>query len=306
MQNINRRNAIGAMLATSAASVLPAQAAARKESFIYSLNMSTLRGHQLGFRKELEVAAQAGYRSVEIWINTLQDYLKSGGTLTDARKIIQDLGIHVEDAIGFAPWIVDDKDTRKKASEQLKLEMDQLAAIGCHRIAAPPMGATTGEALELAAVAERYRHILELGDKTGVVPHLELWGFSRNLSRVGEILFVAAEASHPSARVLMDVYHLHRGGSGMDSVKNVGKPLVEIFHINDYPAEPTADKITDADRVYAGDGVAPLRDLLMALRNPDKPVILSFEVFNKQYYAQDALVVAKTGLAKMKQVAQGI
>jgi 2-keto-myo-inositol isomerase len=306
MHNINRRNAIGAMLASSAASVLPAQAAARKESFIYSLNMSTLRGHQLGFRKELEVAAQAGYRSVEIWINTLQDYLKSGGTLTDARKIIQDLGIHVEDAIGFAPWIVDDKDTRKKASEQLKLEMDQLAAIGCHRIAAPPMGATTGDALELAAVAERYRHILELGDKTGVVPHLELWGFSRNLSRVGEILFVAAEASHPSARVLMDVYHLHRGGSGMDSVKNVGKPLVEIFHINDYPAEPTADKITDADRVYAGDGVAPLRDLLMALRNPDKPVILSFEVFNKQYYAQDALVVAKTGLAKMKQVAQGI
>jgi 2-keto-myo-inositol isomerase len=306
MQNINRRNAIGAMLATSAASILPAQAAARKESFIYSLNMSTLRGHQLGFRKELEVAAQAGYRSVEIWINTLQDYLKSGGTLTDARKIIQDLGIHVEDAIGFAPWIVDDKDTRKKASEQLKLEMDQLAAIGCHRIAAPPMGATTGDALELAAVAERYRHILELGDKTGVVPHLELWGFSRNLSRVGEILFVAAEASHPSARVLMDVYHLHRGGSGMDSVKNVGKPLVEIFHINDYPAEPTADKITDADRVYAGDGVAPLRDLLMALRNPDKPVILSFEVFNKQYYAQDALVVAKTGLAKMKQVTQGI
>ena len=303
---MNRRTAMSAMAAVSASSILPAQAAAKNESFIYSLNMSTLRGHKLGFRKELEVASKAGYGSVEIWINTLQDYLKEGGSLPEAKRIVGDLGLKVEDAIGFAPWIVEDQTTRSKGLEQLKLEMDQLAAIGCKRVAAPPMGATTGDALDLAAVAERYRAILELGDKTGVVPHLELWGFSKNLSRVGEILYVAAEADHPSARVLMDVYHLHKGGSGMDSVKNVGKPLVEIFHINDYPAAPPREAITDADRVYAGDGVAPLKDLLKALKNPDKPVILSFEVFNKDYYGQDPLLVAKTGLEKMKKVAAGV
>lgn len=294
------------MAAVSAASILPTQAAVKNEPFIYSLNMSTLRGHNLGFRKELEIASKAGYKSVEIWINTLQDYLKGGGSLAEARSIIGDLGLKVEDAIGFATWIVNDGIGRAKALEQLKLEMEQLAAIGCPRIAAPPMGATTGDVLDLAAVAERYRAILELGDKTGVVPHLELWGFSKNLSRVGEILYVASEAAHPSARLLMDVYHLHKGGSGMDSVKNVGKPLVEIFHINDYPDVPPREMITDADRIYAGDGVAPLPELLKNLKNPDKPVILSFEVFNKGYYAQDPLVVAKTGLEKMKQVSKGI
>ncbi|MCF0062359.1 sugar phosphate isomerase/epimerase [Dyadobacter chenwenxiniae] len=304
---MNRRTALSSILAVSGAGMLPAEATPTKsQSFIYSLNMSTLRGHKLGFRKELEVAAKAGFGSVEIWINTLQDYLKEGGTLKEARKIIDDLGIKVEDAIGFATWIVDDESARSKAIEQLKVEMDQLAQIGCPRIAAPPMGATTGASLDLAKVAERYRTILELGDKTGVVPHLELWGFSKNLSRVGEILYVAVESGHPSARLLMDVYHLHKGGSGMDAVKDVGKPLVEIFHINDYPATPPRETITDADRVYAGDGVAPLKELLKSLKNPDRPVILSFEVFNKDYYAQDALLVAKTGLAKMKKVTEGV
>jgi 2-keto-myo-inositol isomerase len=304
---MNRRKALTSMVALTGAGMLPAEAGKAKEGpFIYALNMSTLRGHKLGFRKELEVASKAGYGSVEIWINTLQDYLKTGGTLAEAKRIIGDLGLKVEDAIGFATWIVDDKSARAKALEQLKLEMDQLAQIGCMRIAAPPMGATTGASLDLGSVAERYRTILELGDKTGVVPHLELWGFSKNLSRVGEILYVAAEASHPSARLLMDVYHLHKGGSGMDSVKNVGKPLVEIFHINDYPDTPPKETITDADRVYAGDGVAPLKELLKNLKNPEKPVILSFEVFNKDYYAQDPLLVAKTGLEKMKQVSKGI
>ena len=304
---MDRREALTSILAVSGTSVLPDKIAKEKAgSFIYSLNMSTLRGHKLGFRKELEVASKAGYGSVEIWINTLQDYLKTGGTLSDAKKIIGELGIKEEDPIGFAPWIVDDESMRNKGLEQLKMEMDQLAQIGCPRVAAPPMGATTGASLELSRIAERYRAILELGDKTGVVPHLELWGFSKNLSRVGEILYVAAETSHPSARVLMDVYHLHKGGSGMDSVKLVGKPLIEIFHVNDYPAAPPRETITDADRVYAGDGVAPLKDVLKSLKNPDKPVILSFEVFNKGYYAQDALLVAKTGLEKMKKIAAGV
>ncbi|MCE7059999.1 sugar phosphate isomerase/epimerase [Dyadobacter sp. CY343] len=304
---MNRREAMSSMLAVSGTGLLPAETLkAKQDPFIYSLNMSTLRGHKLGFRKELEVASKAGYRSVEIWVNTLQDYLKNGGNLKEAKSIIDDLGLKVEDAIGFAPWIVDDSATRTKALEQLKLEMDQLAAIGCPRIAAPPMGATTGDSLDLKRVAERYRTILELGDTTKVTPHLELWGFSKNLSRVGEILYVAVEADHPSAKVLMDVYHLHKGGSGMDSVKDVGKPLVEIFHINDYPKTPPRETITDADRVYAGDGVAPLKELLKNLKNPEKPVILSFEVFNQGYYAQDALLVAKTGLEKMKKVAQGV
>lgn len=304
---MDRRKALSSVLAVTGAGTLPLDIMkTKKTAFVYSLNMSTLRGHKLGFRKELEVAAKAGYGAVEIWVNTLQDYLKTGGTLPEAKRIIDDLGLKVEDAIGFAPWIVDDEATRAKALDQLKMEMEQLAQIGCPRVAAPPMGATTGPSLDLAKVAERYRAILELGDKTGVVPHLELWGFSKNLSRVGEILYVAVESGHPSARLLMDVYHLHKGGSGMDSVKAVGKPLIEIFHINDYPATPPRETITDADRVYAGDGVAPLKDLLISLKNPDKPVILSFEVFNKDYYAQDALLVAKTGLAKMKKAAEGI
>ena len=305
---MNRREALSSALAVTGTGFLPIDPMQKSKEapFKFSLNMSTLRGHKLGFRKELEVASKAGYKHVEIWINTLQDYLKGGGTLSDAKKIVDDLGLKVEDAIGFAPWIVDDEATRGKALEQLKMEMDQLAQIGCPRVAAPPMGATTGGSLDLARVAERYRTILELGDRTSVVPHLELWGFSKNLSRVGEILYVATEASHPSAHVLMDVYHLHKGGSGMDSVKCVGKPLVEIFHMNDYPKTPPRESITDADRIYAGDGIAPLKDLLKSLKNPDKPVILSFEVFNKDYYAQDPLLVAKTGLEKMKKVAEGV
>ena len=155
-------------------------------------------------------------------------------------------------------------------------------------------------------MAERYRAILELGDQTVVIPHLELWGFSKNLSRLSEVLFVATESGHPSARVLLDVFHLYKGGSSLDSLPLVGKPALEIFHHNDYPTNTPPATVTDADRVYPGDGVAPIRKILQTPQSPDRPLILSLEVFNKAYYAQDALKVAQTALAKMKAVTEGV
>ena len=68
-------------------------------------------------------------------------------------------------------------------------------------------------------VAERYRALLELGDQIGVVPQVEVWGFSRTLGRLGEAALVAMEARHPSACILPDVYHLYRGGSGLGGIK---------------------------------------------------------------------------------------
>lgn len=271
-----------------------------KQKFEFSLNMSTIMGQKLGFIKELEVAAQAGYKHCEIWVPTLETYLKSGGTIADARKRIADLGIKVQNAIGFAQWIVDDEATRNKGIEQLKREMDLLAQLGCHRTAAPPMGATKEAGLDLRRVAERYRTILDLGVSMSVIPQLEMWGHSKNLNRVADVLFVAAEAGHPAARLLLDVFHIYKGESSHDCLHLVGENAIEVFHVNDYVTTMKPGVITDADRIYAGDGEAPIKKIVGLLKPSSQPVILSLELFNKTLYQQDALLVAKTGLAKLK------
>lgn len=308
-EKISRRKIIQVLGASATVSLLPkvgrsmAPMPPKKTApFIYCLNMATIRGHKLGFVKELETASKAGFRSVEIWMDSLQTYLNNGGTLADARKRLDDLGIKVENCIGFAEWIVDDETRRTKGLEQMKKEMDMLAQIGCKRTAAPPMGATQAAGLDLRKAAERYAAILKLGNETGVVPHLELWGFSKNLGRVSEVMFVALESGHSSAKVLLDIYHLYKGGSPLDTLAMINAAAVEILHVNDYPSHLAPAVITDADRTYMGDGVAPAARILQALRKQDGPLILSTEVFNKEYYSQDALLVAKTALNKMKAV----
>jgi sugar phosphate isomerase/epimerase len=256
----------------------------------------------LGLEKEIDTAAQAGYDAIEPWVSTIQEYVKAGGKLADIRKRVEDRGLTVEGAISFTQWIVDDDARRAEAVEQIKREMDLLAQIGGKRIAAPPVGANGGDApiLDLAKVAERYRAILEVGDKTGVTPGLELWGPSKNLHRLGQCMFVIVESGHPKACLVGDVYHIYRGGSDFAGLKAISAAAMPVLHMNDYPADPPRERIADRDRVMPGDGIAPLTQILRCLRDNGSRAVLSLELFSQTYWEKDALEVARTGLAKMK------
>jgi sugar phosphate isomerase/epimerase len=270
------------------------------EPFGYSLNTSTIREQKLGIVAELELAAKVGYHAIEPWIKELDEYVAGGGSLKDLKKRIADLGLTIESSIGFAQWIVDDDATRKAGLEEAKRCMNLMLEIGGKRIAAPPMGAQKISNMNLFTVAERYRALLELGDQMGIDAELEVWGHSQTLGRLGEAVFVAVESGHPKACLLPDVYHIFKGGSDFNGLKLINGAKIPCFHINDYPASPSRAEQTDADRVYPGDGVAPLKQIFTDLYAAGFRGYFSLELFNRTYWKQPADVVVRTGLEKMR------
>jgi 2-keto-myo-inositol isomerase len=287
------------------------QAAARQstgaEPFGYCLNTSTIRGQNLPLAEEIDIASKAGFSAIEPWIGEIEQHVKKGGTLKDLAKHIADAGLTVESAIGFAEWIVDDDARRSKGLEQAKRDMDLVAQIGGKRIAAPPVGAHEAKhaSPELMKIAERYRALLDLGQQMGVTPELELWGFSKTLSRMGEVAFVAIEAGHPQSCILLDVYHIYKGGSDLSGLKLLNGKHLPVLHLNDYPAAPPREKITDAHRVYPGDGVAPLPQIFRDLRDIGFRGFLSVELFNKDYWKQNPQKVAQTAFEKARAAVRG-
>lgn len=306
-QSVNRRAFLGsAAVGASVAMTTPFQRASAEDRavqprFKFGLNTSTIRGQKLGIVAEIELASKAGFDGIEPWMNELEQYIKEGGSLSDLRKRIADSGLKVYSAIGFANWIVDDDDKRKAGLEQAKHDMDLVRQIGGTHIAAPPAGATNQTDLNLLKAAERYRDLLEVGAQIGVIPQVEVWGFSKSLSRLGETSLVATESQHPQACILPDVYHLYKGGSDFEGLKLFSKAAVHCFHVNDYPNDPPRAMIADKHRVYPGDGVAPLKQVYHTLAAVGFSGMLSLELFNPDYWAQDAKVVVETGLRKMKE-----
>src|SRR3954467_15168047 len=111
------------------------------EPFGYCFNTSTIRGQRLPLAQVVDITAKAGWDGIEPWLDEITHHLQGGGKLADLRKQIADAGLKVPSAIGFAEWVVDDPERRKKGMEQAKREMDMVAQVGGTRIAAPAAGA---------------------------------------------------------------------------------------------------------------------------------------------------------------------
>jgi sugar phosphate isomerase/epimerase len=305
---ITRRESLKYFATASAVALLPIGVKAtpvknKKDPFIYCLNTSTIRGQGQGLVKTIEIAAEAGYEGIELWVSDVRAYVDQGNSLAELRKIITSNSLSVESAIGFAAWIVDDPDQRREGLIQMEKDMNMMAELGCKRIAAPPSG-FNGTNLDYIQAGDRFRKVIELGRKTGVIPLLEFWGPSPVLHHLGQAMYIAAASDEPDVHILADVYHLYRGGSGFNGLKMLNGNVLQIFHMNDYPGNIPREELKDSDRVFPGDGIAPMKEILKDLYNMGGAKVLSLELFNQSYWERDALEVARTGLQKMKRLVE--
>ena len=301
----NRRQALKTLALVPLAAALPALAEANtaevqnKTRFKFSLNTSTVRGQQLSLPQLIELAARTGYDGLEPWMMEIEAYLKEGKSLLSLKKLASDAGIQLINAIGFPNWMAQEEEKSKGGFAQMEKEMGILADLGCTRVAAPAIGATAP--LDLMQAGQRYKKLLELGRKMGVMPQLEFWGAFPAFYHLGQAMAVATAADDKDAKILADVYHLFRGGSGFEGLTLLDGQAIDIFHLNDFPKDIHREAQQDKDRVFPGDGGAPLQALADTLSAKGGEVVLSLELFNPSYYAMQADFVLKTGLEKMKQ-----
>jgi sugar phosphate isomerase/epimerase len=299
-------------LGAAAAAARPAQAAGRQprrrqrsstEPFGYCLNTSTIRGNQLDIVKVVEAAGKAGFDGIEPWITELDAYTKAGGSLKDLGKRIADAGLTVENAIAFNSFLSDDPTERASGMERMKADMDKVAQIGGTRIAAVPGRAAAGTPpVSLDNAARYYREALEMGEKAGVQPLLELWGTHPLLGPLRNGIYVAVAAGRADASMLLDVFHLYKSGTPFTSLKQINGGALHVMHMNDYPQAADPSTLNDGNRLYPGDGVAPFAQILRDMRDNGFRGCFSLELFNRDYWAKPADENLKTGLEKMRAV----
>jgi 2-keto-myo-inositol isomerase len=278
----------------------PASARTRpaNEPFGYCLNTSTIRGNNLEIVAVVNAAAKAGFHAIEPWITEIDRYTTAGGALKDLGKRIADAGLTVEDAIAFNSFLDDDDARRAASMEKLKVDMDKVAQIGGKRIAAPP--GNNRAAVSLDNAAKYYREALEMGGKMGVQPLLELWGTHPVLGPLSHGIYATVAAGRADASLLLDVFHLYKSGTPFAALKQINGASLHIMHLNDYPQAADSATLNDGNRIYPGDGVAPLPQILRDLRDNGFRGYLSLELFNKEYWARSADENLKTAMEKIR------
>ena len=266
----------------------------------FSMNASTIRGYKLSLKDQVKAVVAAGYDGFEPWMKDIHA-ARADGSFADTVKIARDVGLQFVNGIAFGQWVHPDAKVRAAGLEETKRDMAALAEMGCPRIAASMFGVQKAGSPKLGAaeIAERFAVLCDLGEKMSVQPLLEYWGHSVNLSRLEDALDVLARVKRPGTAVLADVYHTYRGGGDFATFARLTPEQLPVLHVNDYPSTKPRTELTDADRVWPGDGLAPWKELFATLCEQRLEPWLSIELFNPAYWRTTPSDTLRTGIEKM-------
>lgn len=268
----------------------------------YCLNTSTIRNCGLTVPEKIKLTAQTGYQGIELWVSEIEDYLKKGGSLSELKSILDQYGLALPNLIAFPQWAHPDRNVRKEALEEAKQVFNMGKMLNSAYVAAPPMGITEMVDLPLEDIAEYYKDLMNAVDGTGVKPLLEFWGHSKKLGSLKEAIQVMKLVGESEVQILVDIFHSAKTEGSFDLLGELKGSQIGLLHVNDYPYADDIRQLKDSQRVYPGDGVAPLNKIFETLKEIGYSGMYSLELFNEEYEKSGAENVLKTGLEKMKKI----
>jgi len=309
--SISRRKFLtGSAAATAAGLVLPGTSLANAEKrsekryqngrspWPISLDTATIRpaGDIL---EMVRIISEAGYDGIEPWEGELNAYEESGGDLKELGQRIRDLGMSIPNVVALWDSLPPTQKEWEAREQEHRKRLRQAVDAGATYMQAVLIPARPWQEYDLNFAAEKYHELLEMGiNDYGIIPAIKFLQFLPQSNRIGQASAIALNSDHPEAKIIADTFHLYAGRSGFNALKHIRGSFIATFHINDVPASPPPGELEDEHRIYPGDGILPLGEILNDLKESGFRDFVSLQLFNPELWEQDFLEVAKTGLEK--------
>jgi len=246
-----------------------------------------------GLETDITITAQAGYKALELWAEKIDQYLVKN-SLADLKALFTDnrvspLTINSIEFIAF-------RGSEFFQIERRLHELGKIAqAIGCPTviIVASPL---PDRRLSWGDVKKEYVRVLRSLSGNAREYSLRLafeflgfgWCSVRSPRAAAEIL---READCDNVGLVLDAAHFYGGGGLLGEIERLDPERIYAFHLNDLEDAPK-EAITDAIRIFPGEGVIPLDEICARLKRIHFDGPVSIELFRPEYWDWEPLQVA--------------
>lgn len=272
------------------------------------LALSPVTISQCPFPEAFEVAAKAGFQGIGLRYDRFEEYLGSGGRVEDVKRLAADNGLRFTEAGFLAEWqfhrgvpLVCQR-TRSGAPEEaegpalarLERFLETCVALDCDNITAAPTLSETGS---LETAAEDFGQLCDRAHPHGLRVCLEFMGSAPQIRDVATAFEIVERANRPNGGLLIDTFLFHEGDSTMADLARV--PVERIFNVQlaDAKSKPRAELNMLEDRVFPGEGVAPVREVVATLAAAGYQGPWTVELFNPEYRTADPQAIARKAFA---------
>lgn len=254
--------------------------------FIPCINQATTMHAE--FRAALEAYHRAGFRAVELWLDSVEPFILKE-SVAAARRLMADREVQPVSACCEEDVFFPRVEERAKKLDSLKRKLDLSRELGARRFVLYSAIFEDVKPSDYDAALVGLAAVGDLGRERDIVIGIEFIKGAKFLGSALTTVELLRRVAHSHLGVQFDTFHFYTGISKLEDLEKVKPGEISFVHINDVPAKPR-EILEDTDRVYVGDGVMPLERILRALA-PVYRGYLSFEVF--QYAGDDPIEVAR-------------
>lgn len=266
-----------------------------------ALNGATIMHSPLA--DDVEIAAEAGFTALEVWAGKVAEYTRA--------RPIEDLA-HKVQALGITPWCINSienityRDTagRRELLDELARTVALARAIGAPSIVVVPGRRPDGFSRH-ESIRDAIDVLRAMSDVAGDVGlAFEFLGKPGCAVPVLDMAVDIVDAvDRTNVGMVIDTFHFHAGSSRFEDLDRVRIDRLFVVHLNGCEDLPR-DQLTDAHRLYPGEGVIPITQILSRLQSRGWDGTASVEIFRPAYWEQDPREVARTAHSRAKAVAE--
>lgn len=242
------------------------------------------------FRTAMQGYSKAGFRAVEVNLVKLEEFVARESAAA-ARRLLEDLGLKPV-SCGSQTGLAEPTPARAKNLAGLRSKCELARGIGCDRMVTPSATTERFTGDDYKRAVDNLREAGEIARPYGITLMLEFTRLSTFIGTLPTALKLVREAGHPNVRVMLDTYRFWGGVSKFEDLHLLREGELHHLHFEDTPAEPPRELLQQRHRVYPGQGIAPLKRIVEALKRKKYAGPASVELFDPAIQSADPYQVA--------------
>lgn len=242
-----------------------------------------------------QAAAKAGYTGMGLVHADLAANTATMG-LSGIKRVLADNGIKHVEVEFLSDWFVDPSDPRRKASDQVRRELFEAAAVlGARNFKiSPALFEETPPDIPL--LRDEFARLCEAGRQVGTDVVMEMMPFT-NVKTIDTAMEIIAGADQPNGGLLLDIWHLVRGGMDYSEIAKIPARFLKAIELDDADRKVVGTLFEDTrfNRRLCGEGSFNMPAFLNAVTAAgfDAPYY-GVEIISESFRKQPLDVMART------------
>jgi len=254
--------------------------------------------------EDVTATCNAGIPGLELKSWKLDDYLASHA-LSELKAILADSGLKFPSLGPYTMISSGSSQEKSTVLDKMKQHAEIAAEIGVPGLIASfdeprtPSEKTDNRDLgHFIEIADPYAEAL---DASGLKLGLESLGGQEIFRGPREALKIIHGSRMSNIRVVYDTFHFYRNGVSVEELSELPQESIFIVHVSDCKDLPLKD-LVDTDRVYPGQGVMPLTDLIKPAIEKGYQGFISVEVPRPENLEQPVSEICPVAMSHLQKL----